>query len=76
MRAAGATPDTVGYVNGHGTGTPKNDSAESNAIALALGPAAHRLRISSTKSVIGHLLGAAGAAEAIVTMHALREQIT
>lgn len=73
--AAGAGPDDVGYVNGHGTGTPKNDSAESNAIALALGPAASRLRVSSTKSVIGHLLGAAGAVEAIVTMNALRDQV-
>ncbi|OLE24448.1 MAG: hypothetical protein AUG44_19090 [Actinobacteria bacterium 13_1_20CM_3_71_11] len=71
---AGVRPEQVGYVNGHGTGTPKNDVAETRAIRLAYGPAADRLLVSSTKSVIGHLLGAAGAAEAIVTMRSLQER--
>ena len=75
MLSAGITADQVGYVNGHGTGTPKNDPAESRAIALALGDQAQRIAVSSTKSMIGHLLGAAGAVEAIVTIGALREQV-
>ena len=75
MRAAGVEARQVGYVNGHGTGTPKNDPAETKAIQLALGAAADHVLVSSTKSMIGHLLGAAGAAEAIVTVGALREQV-
>lgn len=72
---AGVSPEQVGYVNGHGTGTPKNDSAETNAIRVALGSTADRVPVSSTKSMIGHLLGAAGAVEAIVTVKALEEQL-
>jgi len=75
MRVSGVRPAEVGYLNGHGTGTEKNDPAETKAIRLALGEAADRTAISSTKSVIGHLLGAAGAAEALVTAHALAEGI-
>ncbi|MFH8366947.1 beta-ketoacyl synthase N-terminal-like domain-containing protein [Streptomyces sp. NPDC018031] len=75
LRFAGIPAERVGYVNGHGTGTPKNDPAESNAIARALGESAARTPVSSTKSVIGHLLGAAGAAEAIVTAYALDAQL-
>ncbi|WP_345513433.1 beta-ketoacyl-[acyl-carrier-protein] synthase family protein [Phytohabitans houttuyneae] len=71
MRLAGVAPADVGYLNGHGTGTDKNDPAETKAIRLALGEAANGLAVSSTKSVIGHLLGAAGAAEALVTARAL-----
>ena len=74
LESAGVAPDEVGYVNGHGTGTPKNDSAETAAIRAGLGPAADRVLVSSTKSQIGHLLGAAGAVEAIVTIKALQEQ--
>ncbi len=65
----------VGYVNGHGTGTPKNDPAESNAIRTALGEAAGTVAVSSTKSMVGHLLGAAGAVESIVTILALDDQV-
>jgi len=75
MRRAGVAPDDVGYLNGHGTGTPKNDSAETAAIRTALGDAAAKVAVSSTKSMIGHLLGAAGAVEAIVTLKALQAQI-
>ncbi|MFD1277014.1 hypothetical protein ACFQ51_50105 [Streptomyces kaempferi] len=59
LKAAGITPQDVGYINGHGTGTPKNDSAESNAVRAAFGEAADKTALSSSKSMIGHLLGAA-----------------
>jgi 3-oxoacyl-[acyl-carrier-protein] synthase II len=74
LLAAGIGADEVGYINGHGTGTPKNDSAESNAVRAALGEAADKTALSSSKSMVGHLLGAAGAVEAIVTVKALGEQ--
>lgn len=75
LSSAGLTPDRVQYVNSHGTGTPKNDPAETRATRLGLGPAADKVAVSSTKSMIGHLLGAAGAVEGIVTVKALQEQI-
>ncbi|MEU7553058.1 beta-ketoacyl-[acyl-carrier-protein] synthase family protein [Streptomyces sp. NPDC044571] len=75
LQAAGLGPEDVDYINGHGTGTAKNDSAESNAVRAALGEAAGGAPLSSSKSMIGHLLGAAGAVEAIVTVQALVEQI-
>jgi 3-oxoacyl-[acyl-carrier-protein] synthase II len=75
LRAAGVEPAAVGYLNGHGTGTAKNDPAEVNAVRTALGEAAGEVALSSTKSVIGHLLGAAGAVESIVTVLALRDQM-
>jgi 3-oxoacyl-[acyl-carrier-protein] synthase II len=75
LATAGVEAARVGYVNGHGTGTPKNDSAESLAIRRALGPSSGDVLVSSTKSQIGHLLGGAGAVEAIVTVMALEEQV-
>jgi 3-oxoacyl-[acyl-carrier-protein] synthase II len=75
LSASGLSPDDVRYINGHGTGTEKNDSAESNAVRAALGEAAEKTALSSTKSMIGHLLGAAGAVEGIVTVLALRDQV-
>ncbi len=72
---AALAADDVDYVNAHGTSTPLNDRAETEAIKLALGEVAGDLPISSTKSVIGHLLGAAGAVEAIATVEALRRQV-
>jgi len=63
--------EEVDYINAHGTSTPLNDRSETAAIKLALGEAAYNLKISSTKSQIGHLLGAAGAAEAIATLLAM-----
>ena len=72
--AAGITPGQVGYLNAHGTGTPLNDSAEAAAINRWAGEAARNIRVSSTKASIGHLLGAAGAVEALVCLMALKEQ--
>ncbi len=68
---AGVEPSEIDYVNAHGTSTPLNDRSETEALKLALGEDAHRVPVSSTKSAIGHLLGAAGAVEAIATLGAL-----
>ena len=73
LRKAGVTPDEVDYVNAHGTGTPLGDVFEVRAMKRAFGQAAYRVPISSTKSVTGHLLGAAGAVEAVWCVMALRE---
>ena len=70
---AGLNPDQVGYVNAHGTGTHLNDSSEAAAINRWAGDHAAKVRVSSTKSSIGHLLGAAGAVEAVVCLMSLRE---
>ncbi|MFZ0381550.1 MAG: beta-ketoacyl-[acyl-carrier-protein] synthase family protein [Solirubrobacteraceae bacterium] len=75
LRDAGLTPEDVNYINAHGTSTPLNDRSETEAIKLALGERAYDIPVSSTKSAIGHLLGAAGAVEAIATVFALSERI-
>ncbi len=75
LQDAGVTPEEVSYVNAHGTSTPLNDRAETEALKQALGEHAAQIPVSSTKSVIGHTLGAAGALEAIVTLLALRERV-
>ncbi|HZE06794.1 MAG TPA: 3-oxoacyl-ACP synthase, partial [Solirubrobacteraceae bacterium] len=71
LRDAGVEPDQVDYINAHGTSTPLNDAAETAAIKRALGPEAKRIPVSSTKSSIGHTLGAAGAIEAVATLRTL-----
>jgi nodulation protein E len=65
-------PEVVGYINAHGTGTPANDFTETAAIRAVFGPHADRLAVSSTKSMHGHALGAAGALEALAAILALR----
>jgi 3-oxoacyl-(acyl-carrier-protein) synthase len=72
IRKAGIGPDDVDYINPHGTGTPLNDRAETSAIKLAFGEHAYRLAVSSTKSMHGHLMGGAGALEAIAAVQAVR----
>ena len=72
LRDAGLAPEQIGYINAHGTATLANDPAEVAAIRLALGAHAERVAVSSTKSMHGHALGAAGAIEAVATILALR----
>ena len=71
-RRRGIEPGELAYVNAHGTSTPLNDRSETEALKAALGEQAARIPTSSTKSAIGHLLGAAGAVEAVATLQALR----
>jgi len=75
LRDGGLNPDRVDYVNAHGTSTPAGDIAEVCAIKTALGEHARQAAVSSTKSMTGHLLGAAGGVEAIFTVLAIRDQI-
>lgn len=73
MQDAGLTPADIDYVNAHGTSTHHNDLFETKAIKLALGEDAKRVKVNSTKSMVGHLLGAAGGVEAIVCVKSIEE---
>jgi len=75
MADAGLATDQIDYINAHGTSTPAGDSAETQAIKSALGADAAKTAISSTKSMIGHLLGAAGGVEAVFSALAIRDQV-
>jgi len=75
LRRAGITPDQVDYINAHGTSTPLGDEIELKAVERLVGNAAGDISMSSTKSSVGHLLGAAGAVESIFCMLAMRDQI-
>ena len=74
IRDAGITPEHIGYINAHGTSTPAGDKAETQAVKSIFKENANKVMVSSTKSMIGHLLGAAGAVESIFTVLALRDQ--
>ncbi len=75
MADAGISGDSIDYINAHGTSTPAGDVAETQAVRLALGSAADNVAVSSTKSMIGHLLGAAGGVEAVFSVLAIRDQV-
>ena len=75
MADAGLSADKIDYVNAHGTSTPAGDAGETQAIKAAFGSAAHSVAVSSTKSMIGHLLGAAGGVEAVFSILAIRDQV-
>jgi 3-oxoacyl-[acyl-carrier-protein] synthase II len=73
LRKAGISPTAVDYVNAHGTGTPLNDASETAAIKTVFGQHAYRLAISSTKSMLGHMMGAAGSVEAVIAALTIHE---
>ncbi len=75
LKSAAIAPDEVSWLNAHGTGTPYNDRTETAAIKLAFGEAAHRVQISSTKSMTGHLAAAAGGIEAVASVLAIRDNM-
>ena len=75
LKEASMAPEEVGYINAHGTGTPGNDSVETAAIHAVFGDHAKKIGVSSTKSMHGHALGAAGALEAVATILALHHGI-
>ena len=76
LRSAGVNADQVNYLNAHGTSTPLGDVNETNAIKAALGDAARRIVVNSTKSMTGHLLGGAGGVESVVTALAVHHQVS
>jgi len=75
LKDAGLNPEEVDYINAHGTSTKLNDKLETVAIKKALGAHAHKVMVSSTKSMTGHLLGAAGGVEFVACCLAIRDQV-
>jgi 3-oxoacyl-[acyl-carrier-protein] synthase II len=75
LRSAKITPGDIDYINAHGTSTPLGDEIELGAVQRLVGNAAGQISMSSTKSSIGHLLGAAGAVEAIFSVLAIRDKV-
>lgn len=75
MERAGISPSEVDYINAHGTSTPTGDVSETKAIKQVFGDHAYRLKVSSTKSMTGHMFGAAGAVEAIITLKSMAENV-
>ena len=75
LRDAGLPLDAVDYINAHGTSTPVGDVAETNAIKSLFGDRAYKIPVSSTKSMVGHLLGAAGAVELIACLCAMEKGV-
>ena len=75
LKSAGLNIDQVQYINAHGTSTPFGDKAETEAVKAVFGDHAYKLVMSSTKSMVGHMLGAAGGVEAIFSVLAIRDQV-
>ena len=75
LKDAGLKPTDIGYINAHGTSTQANDSAETAAIKVVFGEHAYKVPVSSSKSMIGHLIAAAGVAELVITVMAMRKGV-